>query len=101
MDKQETLMWYIGEKQRLEAENAALKRENDTLKAFASAERQTLGDGRDYSLAAYILRDMPVTKKAELDDLCHEMSKGNASKGDWDGLKWHWLNALLTAEESE
>ena len=75
-----------------------LKAENAALKTFASAERQTLGDGRDYSLAAYILRDMPITKKAELDDLCHEMSKGNASRGDWGGLKWHWLNALLAEQ---
>ena len=31
MDKQETLIWYIGQKHRLEKENATLRRENEAL----------------------------------------------------------------------
>ena len=70
-----------------------------SMRAFATAEREALG-GRDYSLSAYILRDLPVTKAAELSDLCYAMSEGNASRGDWDRLKLYWLSALLAEKET-
>ena len=47
----------------------------------------------DYSLAAYMLRDLPITKRAELDGLCNAMHQETASRGDWDCLRRFWDEA--------
>jgi len=84
---------FADEVAQLEAKNEKLQE----LKLFCYAEAQTLGDGRDFSLAAYMLRDLPTTKRAELVELCQVMSEETASKGDWEGLKRWWLDAALKA----
>jgi len=84
---------FADEVAQLEAEVEKLRE----LKLFCYAEAQTLGDGRDFSLAAYMLRDLPTTKRAELVELCQVMSEETASKGDWEGLKRWWLDAALKA----
>ena len=79
-----------------------LRKERDALEQFAHAELQTLGDGRDYALAVYTLRDLPTTKDADLLDLAWALAQdGNVSRGDWDGFKRFWLEHILNVARKE
>lgn len=57
---------------------------------FVNAKRIAEAEIPDYGLAAYTLRDLSLTKKAELADLAHALHSGTASKGDWEGLRDLW-----------
>jgi len=78
----------------------ALEKERAELRGMGAADLQTLGDRPDYALAAYALKDMETTKRADLVDLCWALSRdGAASRGDWDGLRKFWWAAALAAKE--
>lgn len=65
---------------------------------FAEAKRIAEGPQNDYGMAAHLLRDLPLTKKAELSSLAHSLhSCGTASKGDWVGLRDLWDQAFREA----
>ena len=51
----------------------------------------------DYDMAAYALRDLPLTKEAELADLAQAMQSEGCSKGDWVGLRDLWDKAYRKA----
>jgi hypothetical protein len=78
----------------------ALERERAELRGMGHADLQTLGDGRDYALAAYMLIDSKVTKEASLRELCVAASKdGCISRNDWEGIREYWWRAALAARE--
>lgn len=51
----------------------------------------------DYGLAAYALRDLKLTKDADLASLCQALHQETASEGDWKGLRDLWEKAYLDA----
>ena len=84
----------------IEAEKAANRRLKALAdaKIMASADLVTLGDGRDYALAAFMVRDLATTKAAYLYDLAATMAQdGGVSRGDWEGLREYWWRAWLAA----
>ena len=84
----------------LEARIEAAERERAELRGMGHADLQTLGDGRDYALAAYMLIDSKVTKEASLRELCVAASKdGCISRNDWEGIREYWWRAALAARE--
>ena len=86
----------IADRKRIEA----LERERAELRGMGHADLQTLGDGRDYALAAYMLIDSKGTKDAGLRELCVAASKdGCISRNDWEGIREYWWRAALRGEE--
>ena len=92
----------------IEAENASLQqrveareREKELyqqLCVFKDAKAAALNAPPDYQIAAYQLRDLPLTKEAGFLDLVWAMDKeGNVSRGDWEFLRDQWLEAWRTA----
>lgn len=65
---------------------------------FAEARRIAESAEQDYGVAAHMLRDLPLTIKAELSSLAHSIhSCGTASDGDWVGLRDLWDKAWREA----
>ena len=88
--------------EQLQARIEALEKERAELRGMGHADLQTLGDGRDYALAAYMLIDSKVTKEASLRELCVAASKdGCISRNDWEGIREYWWRAALRSEEEK
>jgi hypothetical protein len=86
---------YLYDNGILRAQVAAMRERITQLETMGRAELQTLGDGRDYSLAAFILRDLEITKEGGLREMCAAASTGGASRGDWDGIRLWWWEAAF------
>ena len=90
------------ENKRLQQNIETLEQERADLRGMGHADLQTLGNGRDYALAAYMLRDSATTKRADLGNLCRALAEsGNVSRGDWEGLRKFWWAAALREAEKE
>ena len=80
----------------LEARLSKMERERDLycqLAVFKDAKSISFNDQHDYGLAIYTLRDLPLTKEFELDELAWaHHAQGNTSKGDWEYFRDEWLS---------
>ena len=76
----------------LEAKNALYQQRITFEQACRFADAQY-----DYDMAAYALRDLPLTQEAELRDLAQSMQSKGCSRGDWDGLRQWWDEAYRKA----
>jgi len=82
-----------------EMRSIAVAKENELYKqriVFEQACR--FADAQnDYDMAAYALRDLPLTGRAKLADLAQAMQSEGCSKGDWVGLRDLWDKAYREA----
>jgi len=83
----------LAQLEQLEAKNELWKQRV----TFAEAKRIAERAEPDYSLAAYMLRDLPLTIEADLSSLAHSMHAETASDGDWVGLRDLWDKAFREA----
>ena len=93
-------VWDYAEQ--LEAENERLKSQLSLYIQRVSFEVACrLADkGEDYSMPVYMLRDLPLTKDANLLDLAWALAmpdSGYCSKGDWEGFYEVWDDAWRKA----
>ena len=84
-------------KKRLEAaeKQAELLAQRVTVEA---AWRVADAEHRDYGLACYMLRDLPLSKAAGMNDMLWALHhEGSAAKGDWELVRDKWLEAYRAA----
>ncbi len=91
-----TMDIWIDKAEALEARLSKMERERDLycqLAVFKDAKSISFNDQHDYGLAIYTLRDLPLTKEFELDELAWaHHAQGNTSKGDWEYFRDEWLS---------
>lgn len=65
---------------------------------FEAAWRVADSERRDYGLACYMLRDLPLSETAGMKDMLWALhNEGGAAKGDWELVRDKWQEAYRAA----